>query len=233
MNKGNITICLCASRSIINKENVMEVSQILNKAGYTIAIEADLCEKAITSSSEMRKIASTTIIACYPRAVYALFDWLDLKPAAVLDIRNNKAEILSCFGLSESSASRALDADIDVLPAKPGEDAWYPLIDKERCCACGKCYDFCLFGVYTMEKGVVEVSSPTHCKNNCPACARVCPNKAIIFPKYPKSPVNGGLAEEEPVAMNPKLVYNEALQMRLEQRRASVSLLKIKNKNKA
>ncbi|KAA6332659.1 hypothetical protein EZS27_018867 [termite gut metagenome] len=231
MDKGNITICLCASRSIIDKESIVEVSQILNEAGYTITIEADLCEKAMASSLEMKKIASTTIVACYPRAVYALFDQLDLRPVQVLDIRNNsKAEILGRFDLSESSASKALDTDIGALPAKSGQDAWYPLIDKERCCACGKCYDFCLFGVYTMEKGVVEVGWPTHCKNNCPACARICPSKAIIFPKYPKSPINGGLTEEEMVSVNPKLVYNEALRMKLEQRRASVSLLKMKNK---
>ncbi|KAA6310239.1 hypothetical protein EZS27_038423, partial [termite gut metagenome] len=41
MDKGNITICLCASRSIIDKESIVEVSQILNEAGYTITIEAD------------------------------------------------------------------------------------------------------------------------------------------------------------------------------------------------
>ena len=41
------------------------------------------------------------------------------------------------------------------------------------------------------DDGRVEVSNPSSCKTNCPACARVCPHKAIIFPKYTDSPING------------------------------------------
>lgn len=73
--------------------------------------------------------------------------------------------------------------------------AWYPVIDYGRCNACKQCASFCLFGVYTLSEGRVEVARPAHCKNNCPACARLCPQGAIIFPKFPEPPINGG---EEP-----------------------------------
>ncbi|MFW6152431.1 MAG: hypothetical protein ACOC6C_05595, partial [Verrucomicrobiota bacterium] len=35
------------------------------------------------------------------------------------------------------------------------------------------------------------VSNPANCKTNCPACARICPEAAIMFPKFHESPVNG------------------------------------------
>ena len=119
---------------------------------------------------------------------------------------------------------------VSSFPVKIGVDAWYPTLDKERCTDCGKCHDFCLFGVYTIEDGVVTVKQPQNCKNNCPACARMCPNKAIIFPKYEKSPINGGLKDEElAVSIDAKTVYADTLRARLAQRRAGVSFLKKDN----
>ena len=77
---------------------------------------------------------------------------------------------------------------------------WFPVIDYSRCVNCKQCVGFCLFGVYHVgPSGKVEVAKPTQCKNNCPACARVCPHTAIIFPKYAQGPINGdGFASDDP-----------------------------------
>jgi len=71
---------------------------------------------------------------------------------------------------------------------------------------CKQCLNFCLFGVYgTTEDGKVEVVKPANCKTNCPACARVCPESAIIFPKYGEGPINGDAVDEQEVAGKPDL----------------------------
>lgn len=69
---------------------------------------------------------------------------------------------------------------------------WFPVLDRQRCTGCRQCLNFCLFDVYAVDdEGCVAVRNPTHCKNQCPACARVCPQAAIIFPKYAQAPING------------------------------------------
>jgi NAD-dependent dihydropyrimidine dehydrogenase PreA subunit len=70
----------------------------------------------------------------------------------------------------------------------PAGRRWYPVIDYSRCTNCLECLDFCLFGVYgvdSLERIVTE--NQDQCKKGCPACSRVCPQQAIIFPEY-KSP---------------------------------------------
>jgi NAD-dependent dihydropyrimidine dehydrogenase PreA subunit len=236
MNENTVTLCLCASRTHIDKEKVAGLARHLAGSGYTLRLEADLCEKAIGPSAGMQEIAASTVIACYPRAVLSLFDRHGLKPLRVLDIRNNEiASILQEFPASASIPSVAEEvfdeSRLEALPAKPGQDAWYPVLDKARCCKCGKCHDFCLFGVYAMEGKEVSVAQPRNCKINCPACARACPQQAIIFPKYPKSPINGGLTDEETTGADTRTLYNDALRLRLSQRRAGVSLLRNKPGN--
>ena len=62
---------------------------------------------------------------------------------------------------------------------------WHPEIDAARCNQCRQCLNFCLFGVYALDaEDKVEVRNPRQCKPGCPACARVCPEGAILFPKH-------------------------------------------------
>jgi Pyruvate/2-oxoacid:ferredoxin oxidoreductase delta subunit len=69
---------------------------------------------------------------------------------------------------------------------------WYPVIDYSRCTNCMECLDFCLFGVYgvdALDRLVVE--NQDSCKKGCPACSRVCPEHAIMFPDH-KTPAIAG-----------------------------------------
>lgn len=228
-----ITICACTSRSFIDKEKVSKIAATMKNEGYNVLIKADLCKKAMEASPDMLLMAAGVILTCHPRAVRSQLNWLGLEATQIENIRDNSSDdILSRFGISYLPARDSVEEEtfrkqIEELPVETGTDAWYPVIDKERCTECGKCHDFCLFGVYAKENKQVKVVQPQNCKNNCPACARMCPSKAIIFPKYEKSPINGGTAEEE--TFNPEemdKMYRERLQMRLQQRRASISLLK-------
>jgi NAD-dependent dihydropyrimidine dehydrogenase PreA subunit len=74
----------------------------------------------------------------------------------------------------------------------PANRRWYPVIDYGRCTNCLECLDFCLFGVYgvdSMDRILVE--NQDSCKKGCPACSRVCPEQAIMFPEYKAAAIAG------------------------------------------
>lgn len=77
--------------------------------------------------------------------------------------------------------------------ARPGDwKPWFPVIDYDRCTNCLQCLSFCLFGVYGVDEAQhIQVQYNDNCKTNCPACSRVCPEAAIMFPKYKAGPING------------------------------------------
>jgi hypothetical protein len=69
---------------------------------------------------------------------------------------------------------------------------WYPVVDYGRCASCLECLNFCLFGVYSLgQRDAVLVEQPDACRNGCPACSRVCPEGAIMFPQH-KDPAIAG-----------------------------------------
>jgi Pyruvate/2-oxoacid:ferredoxin oxidoreductase delta subunit len=82
--------------------------------------------------------------------------------------------------------------------ARHGEwKPWFPVIDYDRCTNCMQCLSFCLFGVYGVDgERRIEVQNQDNCKTNCPACSRVCPEAAIMFPKYKAGPINGDVVSE-------------------------------------
>jgi NAD-dependent dihydropyrimidine dehydrogenase PreA subunit len=82
----------------------------------------------------------------------------------------------------------------------PTRPRWYPVIDLDRCTDCKECLNFCLFGVYGLDRqGAIFVEQPDACRPGCPACARICPAGAILFPQHndpaiagdPQAPLQG------------------------------------------
>lgn len=136
--------------------------------------------------------------------------WSDLhpRPAEWLLRRHGLSAPCYRYDAFETNDSRfeAMRAQIEGKSASEptgmadlvGEDndikpRWHPVVDKDRCNDCGQCLQFCLFGVYSRgEAERVMVENPDACKTGCPACSRVCPQGAIMFPMYVQDPAISG-----------------------------------------
>jgi NAD-dependent dihydropyrimidine dehydrogenase PreA subunit len=130
------------------------------------------------------------------RSVYAIDLRIEAKPEVFLsEIRRISREStvetvsLDFFGSSNGSAAHhappvsaeATKTDLTGTSKR----RWYPVIDYSRCTNCMECIDFCLFGVYGLDDHErILVEQQDNCKKGCPACSRVCPANAIIFPEH-------------------------------------------------
>ena len=157
-----------------------------------------------------------------------LLRYAGVEAGQLFDIRSSDAQqILTQLGVDQAGDTDAFVSQLSAMKDDYGHDAWFPVIDRDRCINCRKCHDFCLFGVYAIEDKQVKVVHPENCKNNCPACARTCPKTAVIFPKYNQSPINGGKDEagDTAIRIDTKALYNQALRERLASRRAGAFLI--------
>jgi len=104
---------------------------------------------------------------------------------------NNPAIVQLGLAVNKSEPEPLAAFTPEALLAPAGR-RWYPVIDYSRCTNCLECLDFCLFGVYGVDSlDRIVVENQDQCKKGCPACSRVCPQQAIIFPEY-KSPAIAG-----------------------------------------
>jgi hypothetical protein len=145
-----------------------------------------------------------------------LFCWLHPRPAQWLLQRHGIAQqgfsIFNLGGFTDAGSAFAAACDA-VQESAPRERAgggivapgrverfqepvgrrWYPVADGSRCTHCRHCLQFCLFGVYELDaEGKVAVRNPDNCKPGCPACSRICPQSAIMFPLYDKDAAIAG-----------------------------------------
>jgi ferredoxin len=95
-------------------------------------------------------------------------------------------------GHDTTDSTSASTPDAERHLTAPEQRRWYPVIDFSRCTNCMECIDFCLFGVYGVDQAdTILVEQPDNCRKGCPACSRVCPENAIIFPQH-KTPAIAG-----------------------------------------
>lgn len=113
---------------------------------------------------------------------------------------HDSLDFLNVNGKSVDSVLEEIKVKAD--NQKKGRTAWkpwFPVIDYDRCTNCMQCLTFCLFDVYSTKDGQIAVNNEDKCKTDCPACSRVCPEVAILFPKYGKGPINGDVVKAEDI----------------------------------
>jgi len=195
--------CHCAYYQVIPDSVKAAVLNAIKAAGVEFEAVPDLCRMCAKRDPRLKDWAnaeSLRIFACYPRAVRWLFHagGAPLPPQGVefVNMRTGQAEEMVSLLRHRQIRDKATD---EIRLEKEGDwIPWFPVIDYDRCKNCKQCLGFCLFGVYELsENDRVEVRNPANCKTNCPACARACPNSAIIFPKYSEGPINGDEVKEQ------------------------------------
>ena len=62
---------------------------------------------------------------------------------------------------------------------------WFPKIDYDKCVGCKECFNFCKNGVFEWndEENTPNVVRPFNCVVGCSACANLCDQEAMSFPK--------------------------------------------------
>jgi len=206
----HILYCRCANAAIIPEQTRRVISAALAGRAEATVVD-DLCALAARRDPRLPELAAggrLIVAACHARALRGLFRQagvaLDETKVVFLDMRQQSAtQILETLNAEGTDAAPApANSEPSARDSGAADDwaPWFPVIDYDRCRQCRQCLSFCLFGVYALAPdGRVVVENPRSCKNNCPACSRICPEVAIIFPKLPEAeaPLNGAEIGDE------------------------------------
>lgn len=182
---GSSSVLLCrhlgsdAARTSLEDD----LARRLSNSGHTVLITPHLYHLP-HGSDAWREIAAlpgdlAVLGWISPRAMECLLrEYADVQPTLAVDLSasdDHSAAVEAALGPADGPAAvRELDLPVSAR--------WYPVLDRSRCTACRHCLQFCLFGVYEAQEQRVVAVRPDSCKDGCPACARVCPHGAIIFP---------------------------------------------------
>lgn len=226
-----IVFCNCGGERI-SSERLQFIEESLRKFNAEIHILTDLCRLAAIGKESLAGVFSGDneylVIGCYERSLKLLLDQNNA------DYKRSTAGFINFLESADEEIFQKVSAfckNSDQVNSwnETGISSdwisWYPVIDYSRCTACGQCADFCLFGVYEKGGDKVKVVNPQECKNNCPACARICPHTAIIFPKYRYGGAIGGsdlideAEEQKRQAVDVSNILNGDIYNALEQRK--------------
>lgn len=240
--------CNCGSDRI-EPERLQSIENILIDANIDLIKISDLCGVSVLDkeklSSEFSVNDEYLVVACHSRAIKLLFEKAGIKMVDysfkfINFFESDNEEIIRETDSFKEGNDLTIRAEVTEIRNSPDWISWCPVIDYSRCTSCGQCADFCLFGVYDKPDGKVTVINPQGCKNNCPACARICPQTAIIFPKYKPGGAIGGsdvideISEQKRQAEDINTILNGDIYSALEQRKKKrKSIIKDEAMNKA
>ena len=183
---------------IANKKiNVMDNRPPINRFIYCLDLRVS--PKAKDYVEEIRRLYRESQIEVVPTLMGSLPIVSSPTPAPVTNHNGNGANgngaLATALAVNNVATSDAL---VELTPATINRieeemtRRWYPVIDYSRCTNCMECIDFCLFGVYGIDPlETILVEQPDNCRKGCPACSRVCPENAIMFPQH-KTPAIAG-----------------------------------------
>ncbi len=203
-----VLLCNCVHYDLAPKASKERLARALSQTGLEVETVDDLCGLAARRDPRLQdwaQASSLALVACFPRALRWLFHAAGAPPlhgqVRLFNLRTQSPEeiitLIADCGLRIADSGRNSNPQSEIINPQSPWVPWFPVIDYDRCRNCKQCLNFCLFGVYALsEEGRVQVRKPDGCKTNCPACARMCPQKAIIFPKYTETPINGAEVPE-------------------------------------
>jgi len=167
-----------------DKSRVADDRQSPNRSIFCIDLRIEAEHQPYVD--EIRRIAAAQQPAPLNESGTASTEWLAGQPTQPQ---------LDRFLNPVNAASDPANANLQVIEENAAR-RWYPVIDFSRCTNCMECIDFCLFGVYGVDTvDTILVEQPDNCRKGCPACSRVCPENAIIFPQH-KTPTIAGAPSE-------------------------------------
>ncbi|MCA9217339.1 MAG: ferredoxin family protein [Planctomycetales bacterium] len=170
-----------------DKPRVTDERETPNRKIYCISLKAS--DKPSDFIEETKRIARDMTTQ-----VVSLGDWVGGSPSSEQLNRFNNPTNDTALGNGNGKDKGPDKLLQPVRIEETGGRRWYPVIDFSRCTNCMECIDFCLFGVYGVDAAdTILVEQPDNCRKGCPACSRVCPENAIIFPQH-KSPAIAGAA---------------------------------------
>ncbi len=226
-----ILFCNCEGE-IITSERLQSIKAHLKQVKADVIFVSDLCRLSVTGGDELTVFFNEEheylIIGCFSRTMKLLFDGflVNSEKASITYLNFLESDNGGLFyAIDNFCANSQQQNTINEFITPKEWPSWYPIIDYSRCTACGQCADFCLFCVYEKNEKRVSVVNPQGCKNNCPACARICPHTAIIFPKYKHGGAISGsaeideMAEQKRQAMDIESILGNDIYSALEQRK--------------
>jgi len=178
--------------------HLVTLPEQLLKAGYDVWLASPLYHvperDVLWQEMAARSGALVLLQPLYPRAIEVLCRnhgvWHD--GSAVFDLRSWESADGVVDELQSAQKPPAGEGQLREFELHAGT-RWYPVVDERRCTHCGSCHQFCLFGVYALDgQGRVRIVNPDQCKPGCPACSRICPQGALMFPLYTRDEAIAG-----------------------------------------